>query len=273
MPTSNYILQKDDSSVDLWVNARLTFDTTSSLPIAKNVLRQALTEMKPLPDRMLTATLTTLDEQFFDVENVLIYNVGSGAFSAHSQHGLCFKRIHAVPQRSPTGESFAYHHRYEIVELPSVEPNSERLRFGFPLRSFSSNSKPHEIWYAAHENNLKSDLVIGGPFEMTVTLHGPNPVKNLASVIKPLLDGIISSFHTESKIDDHAVHRLAEKTSWNPDDIALRLLNPARPLLGKRNLLSSYRNFVKWNPADELCESCTLMQIQSDLKICVVNIH
>lgn len=41
-------------------------------------------------------------------------------------------------------------------------------------------------------------------------------------------------------------------------DITRALRSPSAPVLGKRDLVQTYRDFVKWNPADELCEYCLL---------------
>ena len=58
---------------------------------------------------------------------------------------------------------------------------------------------------------------------------------NLASVVKPLLDGIIS------------------QTGWKESQIELQLRNPAADILEPRVVVRAYRQFVKWDPADEHC--------------------
>ncbi|TWT60803.1 hypothetical protein [Rubinisphaera italica] len=273
MKSNNYIIEAMDESVQLWINKRLPFEPTLWLADARAELQQKLRELQACPQRMIMATLSTLDERFFDVENVLIYNVGSGAFSVHARHGIGFKRIRGLPPNAPSGESFLYHHMYQLIDVPDDSSGTEIIRFEFPLRKLSSGTKPHEIWQQTFESDLMSNIVIDGPFEISITLYTPKLILNLASVIKPLLDGIISSLHFESTFDEVAVQRLAQKTNMATDMIIEQLQNPPRPFLGKRNLLTSYRNFVKWNPADELCETCTLIQRQSHSNECEVRIY
>jgi hypothetical protein len=65
--------------------------------------------------------------------------------------------------------------------------------------------------------------------------------------------------HSESNIDTAAVQRLCDKTGLPTNEVAARLSRPKCPVLGSRRVLACYRDFVKWNPADDLCEACTLL--------------
>jgi hypothetical protein len=74
----------------------------------------------------------------------------------------------------------------------------------------------------------------------------------LVSLIKPLIDGIISALHVHdgSKLDLVA-KRLSERLDATPAVPAERLTNRAAAVLGERTLLRPFQNSVQWNPADD----------------------
>lgn len=75
---------------------------------------------------------------------------------------------------------------------------------------------------------------------------------SLVSLIKPLIDGIISALHVHdgSKLDLVA-KRLSERLDATPAVPAERLTNRAAAVLGERTLLRPFQNSVQWNPADD----------------------
>jgi hypothetical protein len=107
---------------------------------------------------------------------------------------------------------------------------------------------------------------------MRVLLRGPTPFRNLVAIIKPLLDGVTSALHSDVNPNQEAMARLAKKTGWRAEEILHRLRFPKAPVLGPRRLLDAYRDFVKWNPADDLCEACTVLYEPCKTSSCRVDV-
>ena len=87
-----------------------------------------------------------------------------------------------------------------------------------------------------------------------------------------MLDGIISALHSEQELDVEAVQRLSVVTGWEQKQIVGRLLSPPNPILGSRRLLRSYRDFVMWNPADDLCDRFTVVVRAASSWRCAVKV-
>lgn len=263
----------DAHSVQLWLDQRLPFEPKGEMLEARNKLRCQLKSLMCLPDHILDATYSSLTSGFFDTENILFYNVGASSFVSTVSYGLRFKRKHSAPPPGPSGRKYLHHHLYQVVPKPHLKMNRPACTLQFAVENLSSATKPHEIWWmASRAVAIATCTSLTGPFEMAVLIDAPTPGRNLAACIKPLLDGIICAFHTEPTIDEEAVRRLAAKTNWDSGAIAARLRSPTAPLLGPRHLLSCYRNFVKWNPADELCEKCTVLYRRASTFRCTVNV-
>lgn len=98
-----------------------------------------------------------------------------------------------------------------------------------------------------------------GKFGVEAIIKSPHPIK-LTSIIKPLLDGLISAFHQhDGKVEKDVLHALSGQTTVSEMEIQ-RLLYDARfNVLGKRSLVHKFRNGVQWNPADDLCTSIKLV--------------
>jgi hypothetical protein len=254
-------IEIDSTSVAIWLNTRLPFEPKGEMREARDRLREALSALESASsETILTAVYTSLDEGFCDVENVLLYNVGSTAFAKSSQGGIRFERRIATPPQSPSGASFEHQNRYSLAKICAESPNTSVYTREFDLVSLSSSTKPHEVWWAFHEGEGgDSESQIQGAFALEIRLVTPKQLGNLASVIKPLLDGIISAMHSESNLDPVAAQRLAEKLGRPIESVVSRLQLPSAPILGPQDLLQVTSAGVKWNPADHLCQQCTVV--------------
>ena len=87
----------------------------------------------------------------------------------------------------------------------------------------------------------------------------PGEYNHVASVVKSMVDGIISALHTERSRDRKAEVRLATKLGVDVDTVTSFLGRTEFAVLGERNLLRAYRNGVKWNPADERCTEIAIL--------------
>lgn len=253
-----YEMISSSDSVEIWMDWRLPFEPNGEKLVTRSALQEAVRAMRRPEGSTLAARYASLDTYRVDAENLLFYNVQPATFAAVSTGGLRFERIHTAPPPSPSGRRFAHYHRYWFVEAERPEQTAWACSFTFPLERLSTSSKPHEIWWAASGGAKSRIEQVGGPFELSISLRVSAPLGNLAGIIKPLLDGIICAMHPAAGVDPVAVRRLAEKTGWDAGAIEARLLSPSHPVLASRRQLHPYRDFVKWDPEDELCERCTV---------------
>lgn len=103
-----------------------------------------------------------------------------------------------------------------------------------------------------------------GTFALHLRLDAGRFKSSISCFLKPLLDGVIAAMHTEEKLDEEAVARLANAMGWDPEQITGRLLKPTAAIFPRRVLLRRYREFVSWNPADHLCTSCVVEKVPFD---------
>lgn len=129
-----------------------------------------------------------------------------------------------------------------------------------PLLPLTSTTKPATVWLAASQE--LSVATPGSPreaplFVLDITLTTPSPL-SITTVLKPLLDGLISAFHAHDSSDGHVlVQRIAQATAAAPRTVA-QLLGLAAPPLGRRRLAWPWRDGVQWNPADDRCVACRI---------------
>ncbi len=260
----NYYLKNsiNNNAVELWSTQRLPFEPKGWLHEMRHDLKCALKQLKTKKNSILYASFYSDQEEFFDVENVLLYNVGSGSFSHLCNKGLIFERVllnTPVLNIDNHEINMDYYHQYE-----TLEDNPQRRYWNMEKRvakwhdvscqKISSNMKPHQVWYDMKKGAVEIDNKCGiSPFYgIKVEIKAPiNTKTNLAAVVKPLLDGIICSFHSHNGEQiDEVVNRLLNKVDENPEVLKAMLLDNNNVVLGKNRLIYPYRNYVKWNPDD-----------------------
>ncbi|MFO0941758.1 MAG: hypothetical protein U0930_13460 [Pirellulales bacterium] len=263
-------LEASSDRIRFWSDKRLPFEPTGELLSARNELAMAIRAMT-VPDAcVLHATYVSQDASFFDVENVLFYNVGNGCFATATMEGLSFVRREAVPATTKSGQRFAHFHEYCFKPIPSKTSDELGLTISFELPCLS---KVNEVWWFATGAHPAPQFSINGPFFLSVHIETSKRPVNTATILKPLLDGVIASLHSQSNPTEIAVNRLAEALARDAQDVQSRLIKPPNPILGQRRLLSEYRNSIKWNPADHLCHHCELTITCATRNYCSVSIR
>lgn len=269
---SDYHLSVSQTSVRLWLANRLPLQPRGAFLEARKGLRAALQNFQPNSESILSASYFSLDNTFCDVENVLLYNVGTGAFSRLTGQGLAISRIRETPPLSPVGQAFPHYHEYKIISIPQHFSTTNSPSFTFPLSSISSATKLHDVWWQATEAPTSRQASISGRFSLNVELGITHPIRNVAAILKPLLDGIVAAMHADPNPESIAIRRLSARCGWEISKISDKLLAPPNPILGKRKVISTYREFVKWDPADHLCEVCMLIVRPAQSLSCSVTI-
>ncbi len=201
------------------------------------------------------ASLTTECRDHFDPENILFYNVGASRFGALSTEGYSFSFCRGAPVEAA---QFKFHHHYELRRLTAKDTSQPHLQF--VLEKLNTSIKPHHVWWPARNSAGMDISTIEGDFRIDVVLTGPEIKCGIATLAKPLLDGVIAALHFDSCVDQVAVSFLASKLQLPPDSVLKAFALTGRSPLGDQRVLSTYRgpSSIKWNPADERCVECAI---------------
>lgn len=212
---------EDRNTVEVWSESRLPFEPKGWQLDMRNSVKSAVKRMKAENETMLHALFASDKEGFYDAENVLIYNVGSGAFADLCRKGLCFERKTSAPPKFSGGaDHMPYYHRYSLMGLREKplhwkKKNSLASWTGVECPALRGENKPHSLWYAVKKGIVKIDCGLDSPrfFGLDIRINAPkSTVINLANVVKPLLDGIISAFHAhDGTYNSVVVERLARR--------------------------------------------------------------
>jgi hypothetical protein len=246
--------------VEVWSDKRLQYNSKPETIRLKTAIGKAVAELQAKPDEILSAVFRSAARELVDCENVLLYNVGTGHFRRAAIHGLRFERVFAQ-----AGET-QHHHRYTLVPRQSTSQHWRPGKPGVslqavPVPAFNELSKPDAIWLAVRQLTATSPRHHGN-YGLSVTLTTPKPVR-LTSLVKPLLDGIISGLHAHDGSDlDLLVPRLAARMSQPEETLRHLLTSPAEGILGMRRLLGRHGEVgLKWNPGDDECVCCTVLSV------------
>lgn len=235
-------------------------DKSGQINQFKSELCAAIRRMQPQDGEVLFAQYAEETDRFFDLENMLFYNLGASPFTDCTAHGISFS---ALPDKTALCrevgiEDRAYVYAYQCLPLTAVASRFAGLPLlaewnGVPLdRREASTLKKY--WKALHssEDQVTAFSRQQPPncFALQIELHLPRPVK-LANTIKPLIDGVVCAFHDP---DVRCWDCLAEFCRREHcGELAAPRMFPA--VLGEREVIRPYRNGQSflWNPADDLC--------------------
>lgn len=254
------------SNVELWSTIRLPFDRSRIAWVEemRDGLRRSLQAMNDGGGylRAVFAGPDDVGHPAFDIENVLFYNVGARCFTATARCGLRFERTTSNPTAPLTLTGPVLHYaRYESGELQhgfdhwSIE--QVLASFSAVLPPISSATKVSVVWLAAKRGDTEvAGASSTGPIAVRLALRAPRA--SPATIIKPLLDGIIASFHAHSERSPGVCERVAAETGTDPHTVERLLADTGKAVLGGRNLVYVRAAGVQWNPADERCVACEL---------------
>ena len=203
----------------------------------------------------------------YDLENKLLYNIGTGAFSSIFKNfpkQIVFKTNDGpVDEKSP----YRYLYKYEVVPSEVVEALGRKTLIAkWNVTIGSTLPKQAEEYYLALRTAIRNsrvesqnkdepdenEVMLCGlercdetafGIKITLTVPESNKTTHPVSVMKHLLDGVICAFHGEK---GETAQMLQEKfegekvtcqTDWH--------------ILGDQDYLRKYGNGFKWYPADE----------------------
>lgn len=228
-----------------------------------DALRRAIGGLVVESGDVLRGTLASSRNRTTDAENALFYNVGPRSFSAATRGGIQMERVFRDAHEIDADAPHRVLLRYELTTpntMPSYWALKERLAAWerVPLPAMYT-AKPAAVWAALCAAEVSVQRLDHGrprPFGLTLTIRDRDQRRPAATIIKPIVDGVVSAFHFHDNIGALTpvnLGRLAEDCGRSTAWVAGRLHAQERALLGGRELIRQRTVGPQWNPADEYC--------------------
>jgi len=265
--TTEYIISHEDIKVEAWSEKNIPFEPQGWQLKMKEEMREALSKLSWSDKKELYASYYTKsdDKRKSDVENLLFYNIGSSAFKNYNGSSLCIERGGSTipqPNNIPIPDEMSHYYKYELVEKVDFvihQPQKTLAEWNGTTFNKIVLDKPSFFWNYIKRSNVnvvKKDHY--GKFGIEVSIDTPRKKLNLTSIIKPLLDGLISAFHQQNKknLTHEVLERLSNQIEYSTADTEKNLLEDKFNLFGKCDLVRKHgENGFKWYPADHLCDA------------------
>lgn len=225
----------------------------------QNVIKQAIKELVVEDEEILFASYSENDKnKFYDVENMLFFNIGTSTFSNCCKNQIAFigdEERFATPDIQHTDIEERHYYAYRVMkvqEVNSVLADKKVIaswnRIPIDIKIPQSATR----YYATIRENAPNIIVneaLTGKCLFGMKLDLTLPLKSLpASVMKPLLDGIICAFHGEEGSAAETINKMFDDTTQFVNEASKKI-----NIFGNREYVSQYRgeNSYKWNPEDE----------------------
>lgn len=258
-----------NNTIEGWSIKRLPFEPQGWLKDFRNDLRTAIHSLQSHPGQILHAIYATPQSGLCDIENILFYNVGTSHFASLMTNGLRFERSYSYPDPPyPLSTPHLHYHHYTMEDAHNdfsgwqtskLVAAWENIEIPRSIRKITATN----IWYRLRSHPLKIFQLPEHPlaqFGLCITVTVPDTTTiTLAPLIKPIIDGVVSALHAYRGTEIEQISRhLGLELGQTPAMIANLLQQPDRAPLGERQVVRTYRNSVKWDPADELCLAAEL---------------
>lgn len=261
-----YVIRSTRGCVELWSALRLPYQPRGWLLDMRNDLCRALGDFSRTSSGRLYAVYSAADDgALVDTENVLLFNVGDTTLRPLLARSVTFERSYHVPPHPPeigVAEGQALHYqRYSEARDDSFgfwTPGKLLSAFcNVPVESVAAAP----VWNAIRECAAPPIETATAPTRFLIKVQiidtrESRPTTSLVDIVKPVLDGIISAYHSHI----HEGQGVAEAQRLEAAGIGTarilqdQLLDRRWAALGARRLLWPFgKTGVQWNPADDFC--------------------
>lgn len=265
--SASYVLRPAPGIVELWSTVRLPYQPRDWVLEMRNDLRRALRALAHTSGGHLHAVYGAADDgAFVDTENVLLYNVASGALRPLMARSVTVERNYETPRPPDNGladGASLHYHRYSEARGDTFEFWTPGKRLGaftdIPVDAI--DDKPAPVWKAIRDFAAPPAETATAPTRFLLSLHVTDtrkdkPANSLVDMVKPTLDGIISAYHCHEGSDGVVeALRLEEAGVGARATLRDQLLDRRWAALGPTRVVrpSKAAGRVKWYPADDFC--------------------
>jgi hypothetical protein len=264
-----YFVNGDSRIVKFWSSKRLPFESnTSDIKSVKKELKTKLLHLDVSVNNKLKAIYISEEKDFVDVENVLFYNVGICAFPKKLKE-IHFERKFSSPKKcSERNKLFNHYCEYELVQQISSAIKEDKILAKWEDVKFSkirSNDKAESFWYNFKKQSDKIKIIkksnADSNFGIELFVKKPNKdKKNVFNLVKPMLDGLICSFHNQKVVNNSLIDILHDRLGCEKSQIQKFLEDKKKSPLWEKEILKNYgKKSIKWNPADDVCTNVRLV--------------
>lgn len=222
-------------------------------------IKEKLDKLRAVKGEILIATYGGERPKGSDIENLLFYNIGTGAFSKVFQSSKK-KQVAFWVEDNNDGQHIKY--RYEINNIPKniADKLENPLAKWENITIGNGNTlpeKPDEYFTALRTNINNNEITINSKeqcktsfgIKITLTVPASNTTTHPVSVMKHLLDGVICAFHGEKDGTDKRVREKFKNNGLN-DEMIDEFFNSE----SKMNLFGNHVYLTRsnrWNPEDD----------------------
>jgi len=246
-----YAVVGDESRVEAWSTVRLPFEPKGWLREYRSELQNALRSMRATAGSLLYAEYAPPEPAFVDLENVLLYNIGSGCYSHLAREGVICRRT--------LSNDGLHHVSYVSTEETALLVPSGTIIARGQLTSMPIRNAPAHWWFS-FRRQLEADgnRPFAGQFGV-VADAGLAWRGGLAPSVKSLLDGLVAALHVHD--GSHHERVVSALNDLGDGERLWGLLNNREiAVLGERRLARPHGDKIAWNPADERCGHFALVR-------------
>ena len=253
--TKEYLVLSSDLEVMACSKIKIPFEPNPEQSAFRELIQSKLKALRPFGDQILYAQYGCAASQFTDVENALFYNMGTASFCAalSKETSVYFKRMQPNEICGCENWEFQYFYHYSWVPKGKYKYWWEKELIcewkDISLGRVNSTSKATDYFLAikqspeliqCFEEGSKTTLGL----KIRVSIPKTARFRNVISIMKPMIDGVICAFHTPDGI---AIEEVSKLLNINQEVF----LSAEKTCLGKCCYISPYRKSIKWNPQDE----------------------
>lgn len=268
MSASMFYVNKQHPEVEAWSITRLPFEPKGWLVEFRQQLRAALRSLPAHPQHLLHAVYASPVIEPCDTENILFYNVGESHLAAATRFGLRFERAFHINTSCPVPliDRLQHYHRYTLMPISS-EFQHWHVDTVLAQWSFSCDAaaikRCASVWYAMKTGQMIAPSESIQPERYGIRLRltvPPGSRVQLASILKPLFDGVISALQYHHGTDEAELSRRVAAQLNIPLHEATALLRRRNAsVLGQGRLLHRWGQGIQWNPKDDACVAGELL--------------
>lgn len=251
-----------DSLVEFRADSYIPFEPKRESVEMNNraMIRSAVKYLNPGENDILLAQFGNFSgtDWFFDLENILFYNIGTSYFDNACKNGIAFCQMKS---RADSDSKFVYRYETTNVENISIPDKVFAEWLNIPFDKFNASLKPIDYWKRFKENwnnvKISTENKVVGDFgiQLHITLAKGKQI-NIATAMKPMLDGIICAFHPANQ----DLSSFCEALSCPKEQLA----GDEKCILQPREYIYHYRGGIKWNPEDDKCKFVIITLSQGD---------